>query len=136
MKARLPGERPRRPDRVGDLVRQVLSELFLRGLKDPRVAAGMVTITSVDVSPDLRHARIWVSALGDEAGRAAALAGLRSASGWLRRELGRNIRTKRTPELQFLPDPSLATANRIEGLIAELYASGHGPAEEEEEEEP
>jgi len=123
------GDKPRRTDRVGDLVRQVLSELLVRGVKDPRVAAGFVTITGVDVSPDLRHARVYVSALGDEAAREAALAGLRSAAGWLRRELGRRIHTKYTPELTFSRDPSIETARRVESLLADLQV------EEDEEQE-
>ena len=125
------GDKPRRADRVGDLVRQVLSELLLRGVKDPRVAAGFVTVTDVDVSPDLRHARVYISTLGDDAARKAALAGLTSAAGWLRRELGRQIHTKYTPELTFMRDPSFETASRVESLLADLDAEDEADQEDE-----
>ncbi len=126
-------EGSRRVDRVADLVREVLSDLLVKGVKDPRVSAALVTVTDVDVSPDLRHARVYVSTLGDEAAQEAGLAGLRSAAGYLRRELGRHLHTKYTPELHFDRDPSLAAAARVEELLTELREADEAPPPQEDE---
>ena len=122
----------RRTERVGDLVRNVLSELILRGIKDPRVAGALVTVTGVDVSPDLRHAQVFVSSPDDRV--EAAIAGLESAAGWLRRELGRRIQTKYTPELHFSRDASIAEGARIERMLSEL--EGDPPVDPGLDEEP
>lgn len=110
----------RRIDRVGDLVRAALSEILLRGLKDPRVRAGFVTVTEVEVSPDLRHAHVWVSIIGDEDAYEQALAGLEAAAGYLRRELGQRISTKYTPALRFSRDLSAEQGAYIEQKLAGL----------------
>lgn len=114
------GERSRRLDRVGDLVRGALSEVFVRGLKDPRVAAGLVTVTGVDVSPDLRHADVWVSVIGDDEQRQAAMQGLESAGGYLRRELGQRIQTKYTPALRFRRDVTAEQGAWVERTLSGL----------------
>jgi ribosome-binding factor A len=108
----MPSERLRR---VNEAVRQVLSDAITRDLKDPRI--GFVTVTAVDTSPDLRHARVHVSVLGPEAERAASLDGLRSAHGFLQRKVAGELRLKHTPTLDFLYDESVDRGMRISELI-------------------
>ena len=103
--------------RVNESVRQVLSE-SVGELKDPRI--GFVTITGVDTSPDLRHARVFVSVLGSDEKRAASLAGLEAAHGVLQSRLARELRMKRTPQLAFEYDPSVERGVRMTQLIDEL----------------
>ncbi len=104
--------------KVGKLAQEVLGEAIQR-LKDPRI--GFVTVTQVRVSPDLRHARVFVSVLGDEDERAATLAGLRSAAPHLRAELGHEMRIRFTPELEFELDHTPEEAERIERLLRRLH---------------
>ena len=101
--------------RVNEAVREVLSARIAEGLNDPRI--GFVTLTSVDTSSDLRHARVYVSVLGDGAERADTLAGLGSAHGLLQQAIGRELRMKRTPTLQFVFDESIDRGMRITELL-------------------
>ena len=101
--------------RVNEAVREVLSARIAEGLKDPRI--GFVTVTSVETSPDLRHARVFVSVLGDEDERAASLAGLASSHGVLQAQLARELRMKRTPTLKFEYDASVDHSMRISELL-------------------
>ena len=103
--------------RVNESVRQVLSEA-VGGLKDPRI--GFVTITGVETSPDLRHARVFVSVLGTERKRTQTLAALQAAHSVLQAQLARELRLKRTPQLAFEYDPSVERGVRISQLIDEL----------------
>ena len=103
--------------RVNESVRQVLSEALLE-LKDPRI--GFVTVTGVQTSADLRHARVYVSVLGSERKRVRALAGLEAAHGVLQARLGRELKMKRTPQLAFEYDPSVERGVRMTKLIDEL----------------
>src|SRR5437879_1377361 len=103
--------------RVNESVRQVLAEALLE-LKDPRI--GLVTVTGVQASPDLRHATVYVSVLGSEKKRAASLRGLEAAHGVLQARLGRELRMKRTPQLAFEYDPSVERGVRMTQLIDEL----------------
>ena len=107
----------RRPAQVGEAIQRELSELLLRDLKDPRL--GFVTIMGVEVSPDLKHARVFVSALGSDEEQQASMAALESARGWLRHELGQRMDLRYTPELQFRADHTTATADRINRLLQE-----------------
>jgi ribosome-binding factor A len=116
----------KRTDRVGALLKSALAELLLREVKDPRVR--MVTVTGVDVSPDLKHARVFVSALGDDATRARSLAGLASARAYLQSHAGRKIGLRFTPELRFELDPSFAAGERVEQLLRELHPPGAPPS--------
>ncbi len=95
-------------NRIGRINEEIQKELsaLLRTLKDPRVQGGMVTITHVDTTTDLRYARIFVSVL-DKQQEKDVLRGLKSAAGYLRRELGAAIRLRYTPELQFVADDSI-----------------------------
>ena len=101
--------------RVDEAVRQVLSDAVTQDLQDPRI--GFVTMTSVKTSPDLRHARVYVSVLGNDAERAATLAGLQSAHGALQRRLARELRMKRTPTLEFLYDETTYRAMHLEEIL-------------------
>ncbi|MDX6526613.1 MAG: ribosome-binding factor [Gaiellales bacterium] len=103
--------------RVNESVRQVLSEAIGQ-LKDPRI--GFVTITGVETSSDLRHARVYLSVLGAERKRAQTLVGLEAARVLLQAQLGRELRMKRTPQLAFEYDPSVERGVRMTKLIDEL----------------
>jgi ribosome-binding factor A len=103
--------------RVNESVRQVLSEAVGQ-LKDPRI--GFVTVTGVETSPDLRHARVFVSVLGAEGRRAQTLARLQAAHSVLQAQLARELRLKRTPQLAFEYDPSVERGVRMTKLIDEL----------------
>src|SRR5690348_2980479 len=103
--------------RVNESVRQVLAEA-LPELKDPRI--GLVTVTGVDTAPDLRHATVYVSVLGNERKRKATLRGLDAAHGLLQSQLARQLRMKRTPQLTFEYDPSVERGVRMSQLIDEL----------------
>ena len=103
--------------RVNESVRAVLAEAVLE-LKDPRI--GLVTVTSVDTSPDLRYATVYVSVLGSERKRAASLRGLDAAHGLLQARLARRLRMKRTPQLTFEYDPSVERGVRMSQLIDDL----------------
>jgi ribosome-binding factor A len=103
--------------RVNESVRQVLSEAVGR-LKDPRI--GFVTVTGVQTSPDLRHARVFVSVLGSERKRTQTLQGLQAAHAVLQAQIARELRMKRTPQLAFEYDPSVERGVRMTKLIDEL----------------
>ena len=103
--------------RVNEAVREVLSVAIGSELKDPRI--GFVTVTSVNTSPDLRHARVYVSVLGDEKQRAESLAGLASSSGYLQRRVATELRLKHTPQLDFEYDDSADRGMRISELLRE-----------------
>ncbi len=103
--------------RVNEAVREVLSVRIAEGLKDPRI--GFVTVTAVDTSTDLRHARVYVSVLGDEKEREATLEGLQSSHGVLQARIARELRMKRTPTLDFVYDDSIERGMRITELLDE-----------------
>jgi ribosome-binding factor A len=102
--------------RVDEAIREVLSDAVNQGLKDPRI--GFVTVTDVKTSPDLRHARVFVTVLGGDDVRAASLAGLQSAHGVLQRTVARELRMKRTPTLQFVYDDTTDRALHIEEILS------------------
>jgi ribosome-binding factor A len=103
--------------RVNEAVREVLSEAITTELKDPRV--GFVTVTAVDTSPDLRHAHVFVSVLGDDKQREESLAGLSSSHGYLQRRVASKLRLKNTPQLDFVYDESAERVMRISALLRE-----------------
>lgn len=103
--------------RVDEAMRAVLSDAIAKDLKDPRV--GFVTVTGVKTSPDLRHARVYVSVLGDDPERAASIDGLRSAHGFLQRRLATELTLKHTPSLTFEYDDSVDRGMRISRLLHE-----------------
>ena len=108
--------------RVNEAVREVVSE-GVGELKDPRI--GFVTVTGVETSPDLRHARVFVCVLGSEAKRKRTLAGLAAAHGVLQARLARELRMKRTPQLAFEYDPTVERGVRMTQLIDELAPEDH-----------
>lgn len=107
-----------RPERVSEEFREVLAEEIPK-LKDPRV--GFVTVTGVDVSPDLRRARIFYTVMGEDADRRSTAAGLRSARGHLRAVLGREVRLKFLPELDFEEDDTFERAQRVDELLQRIH---------------
>ena len=113
--------------RVDEAIRQVIGDAVAGELKDPRV--GFVTVTDVRTSTDLRHARVYVSVLGDRAEsstdvqRQASLEGLRSAHGFLQGRLATELRLKRTPKLEFFYDDTADRALRLDALIDEIGRS-------------
>ena len=119
-----------RTDRVGEEFREILAEEIQR-LKDPRI--GFVTVTGVDVSPDLKRARVYYTAYGDDRERKASEAGLRSATSHLRRELGRQIRLKVVPELEFEVDLSIETGERVDRLLETVARAHEGEPRKDED---
>lgn len=108
----------RRPEQVAEIVRQVLAEAVTREVRDPRV--GLVTLTRVSVSGDLSHATVFVMAPGEEDEKLRALEGLKSAAGFLRGKVARELATRTIPELHFELDRGLEHAARINAMLAEL----------------
>ncbi|HUZ89242.1 MAG TPA: 30S ribosome-binding factor RbfA [Candidatus Acidoferrales bacterium] len=116
-----------RTDQVGAQVREEIMEIIRRDLKDPRI--GFVSLTGIRMSPDLRSARIRVSVLGDEKAQADSLAGLRSARGLIRRELGRRLQNlKFAPELRFELDQSIEYSARISQRLREVLPPAPTPS--------
>jgi ribosome-binding factor A len=109
-----------RPDRVGEAIRDELSQLLAREVQDPGV--GFITLTRVKVSPDLQVARVYYTTLGDEQARRDTAKALRRATPFLRRQLGQRIRLRRVPEIDFFYDESIAQGDRIEQILQELKA--------------
>ncbi|HVO27522.1 MAG TPA: 30S ribosome-binding factor RbfA [Candidatus Margulisiibacteriota bacterium] len=110
----------RRADRVAEAVREVIAELLLRDIKDPRI--GMITLTSVAFSDDLKHARVYFSCVGDSAVRERSLTGLRSAAGFIRSQVTRRLKLRYAPDLTFVFDPSLEAADRVATLLKDARA--------------
>ena len=117
-----------RPARVGQLIQQLLGAILAKGLRDPRL--GFVTITGVKVSPDLRDARVYWTCHGTEAERKETGKGLESAKGYLRRELGRDLELRVTPQLGFTYDEAIDRGDRIEQLLREVKQQDQGRAGE------
>jgi ribosome-binding factor A len=117
----------RRPDRVAEAIREEIATFLSEGAKDPRIV-GLVTVTGVDVTRDLRHARVFVSVLGSEEEKKATFEGLASVAGHLRSVVGRALRLRLAPEIAFRPDQSVAHAARIETLLEQIRREGEGNA--------
>ncbi len=109
-----------RTERVDELLRQEIGLILAREAKDPRI--GFATITEVETTPDLRHARVWVSVIGSEAEREETLVALQHAMHFVRRELGTRLRLRRIPELHVRLDDSIERGTRVLHLIQELEA--------------
>jgi ribosome-binding factor A len=110
----------RRVSRVSALIKREVSQMLLSEIKDDRVGAGMVSVTDVNVSGDLQHAKIFVSIYGSAEAKAETMEGLKSSQGFVRRELGQRIRLRRTPEVVFLEDLSLERGDRMINLINQI----------------
>src|SRR4051794_10569258 len=115
-----------RPERVADQIRSEVASMLAREVHDPGI--GFVTITRVQVTPDLQHARIHYTALGDDKARTNTAKALGRAAAFLRRQIGSRLRLRRVPELEFLYDGSVAGQDRIEQLLNNIRAGGSGGA--------
>lgn len=107
----------RRADRVGEAIREEIATFLTESAKDPRIV-GFVTVTGVDVTSDLRHARVFVSVMGSDAEKESTFEGLASAASHLRSRVGRALQLRVAPEIQFREDESVQRAARIESLLA------------------
>ncbi|HET6371005.1 MAG TPA: 30S ribosome-binding factor RbfA [Nitrospiria bacterium] len=107
----------KRTERVNDLVRMEVAEILMRKVKDPRI--GFVTVTGVDVSDDLQHAKVFVS-VPEDRDRKKILSALSKASGYVRTELGKRLKLRYTPELNFLPDDAYLRSQHVLELLDEL----------------
>src|SRR2546430_12730478 len=110
-----------RPDRVADQIRGELANLLARDVHDPGI--GFVTLTRVQVSPDLQVARVFYTVLGDAKARESSARALGRAATFLRRQIGSRLRLKRSPELRFIYDDSVAGQDRIEQLLNEIHGA-------------
>jgi ribosome-binding factor A len=118
----------RRADRVAEAIREEVATFLTEGVKDPRVV-GLVTVTGVDVTHDLRYARVFVSVMGTDEERKTTFEGLGSLAPHLRSRLARTLRLRFAPELEFRNDPSIEHAARIESLLAQLRDDQTSPDE-------
>lgn len=109
----------RRTDRINELFREEISELLLRHVKDPRIS-GLITITAVENSEDMRHAKVYISVMGTEEERTSALAGLQAAAGFIRHELVERLSLRRVPELSFIRDDSIERGARVLQIMHDL----------------
>ena len=113
-----------RPERVADQIRSEIALLLTREVHDPGM--GFVTLTRVQLSPDLQVARVLYTVLGDEKAKAATARALERAAPFLRRQIGGRLRLRRAPELRFIYDDSIAGQDRIEQLLKDIHAA-EGP---------
>jgi ribosome-binding factor A len=107
-------------ERVASLIRREVSELLQGGLRDERVGRGLVSVTTVEVAGDLQHCRIFVSVFGSDADRDQAMAGLHSATPFVKGELGRRLQLRRTPEVVFVLDRGIEQGSTVLGLLSQL----------------
>jgi len=121
----------RRVSRVSSLIKREVSLMLLSEIKDDRVGAGMVSVTDVDLSGDLQHAKIFVSIYGTPSAKAETMEGLKASIGFVRKELGQRVRLRRTPEVVFIEDISLERGDRTLRLINQV-TQPNSPSEEEE----
>ncbi len=110
----------RRVERVASLIRREVSELMVGGIKDERVSLGMVSVTSVEVAGDLQHCKIFVSIYGSDDDRRQAMEGLGSASAYVKGELGRRLKMRRTPEVVFVLDRGIEKGTSVLSLLNRL----------------
>ncbi len=114
----------KRSDKVAETIHEIICSVLSRGLNDPRI--GFVTITAVELCDDLSLAKIFFTVIGDEKAKKDTEAGLNSAKGFIRREVGKNLTIRHTPELLFKYDSSLDYASRIDSLLKEIGTEHDG----------
>lgn len=119
----------KRSERVGDLIKEEISRIIQYELKDPGI--GFLTITGVELSDDLKHAKIFYSVLGDEEAKKESSLALKRACGFIQHEIGRRLRLKYTPEIFFQFDPSAEYGARIETLIKKIHTSQRSTEEDQ-----
>jgi ribosome-binding factor A len=110
----------RRVERVSSLIKREVSQMLINGIKDDRVGAGMVSVTQVDVSGDLQHAKIFVSIYGTEAAKNETMEGLTACTPYVRKELAHRLSLRRAPEIRFVEDFSLEQGDRLISLINKI----------------
>jgi len=110
----------RRVERVAALIRREVSDLLTNGIRDERVQHGMISVTNVEVAGDLQHCKVFVSVFGSEEDRDLAMAGLMAASAYVKGELGRRLKLRRTPEVVFLLDRGLEKGGTVLSLLQQL----------------
>ena len=110
----------RRVARVSASIKREISQMLVSDIKDDRVGAGMVSVTAVDVSGDLQHAKVFVSIYGTEEAKTETMAGLAAATSYVRGELGRRMRLRRTPEIIFKEDVSFEQGTQVLNLLSQL----------------
>ncbi len=113
----------RRVEKVSSLIKREISQMLISDIKDDRVGAGMVSITHVNVSKDLQHAKIFVSIYGSEEAKSETMEGLEACKGFVRRELGHRISLRHTPEIRFIQDTSLEQGDRLINFINNIVPS-------------
>lgn len=125
----------RRVERVAELIKREVSQMLLNGIKDDRVGTGMVSVTDVNVSGDLQHAKIYVSIYGTQEAKAETMAGLKSATGYVRSELGSRVRLRRTPEVMFVEDDSIERGTNVLSLLNRIRSERETSSQQDKEEE-
>ncbi|KAF0221694.1 MAG: ribosome-binding factor [Geobacteraceae bacterium] len=114
----------KRSEKVAEAIHEMVSELLVKGLKDPRI--GFVTVTGVKVTDDLHLATVYFTVIGNDEEKKATEQGLNSARGFIRKEMGKSLRMRYVPDLVFKYDVSVAYGNRIESLIREIHTTEEG----------
>ncbi|MEB3229907.1 MAG: 30S ribosome-binding factor RbfA [Leptolyngbyaceae bacterium] len=110
----------RRVARVAELIKREVSQLLFSGIKDDRVGMGMVSVTRVDVSGDLQHAKVFVSIYGTEEAKLETMAGLKAATGFVRSTLGQRLRLRHTPLVVFIQDKGIEEGSKVLSLLNQL----------------
>jgi ribosome-binding factor A len=119
---------PRRRERLASVIEEVVSELLQREIRDPRVGAAMTSVTRVEVSADVRQAKIYVSVMGDEATRRETMRALEHASGFVRSKLGEELTIRHVPAITFQLDRSIEQGDQVLALINKMAAESAGTA--------
>ncbi len=120
-----------RPDKIAASIREIVSDLMLRRLKDPRI--GFASIVNVEVNRDLSIAKVYVSVLGSDEEKARTMEGLKSAQGLVRSEVSKALGIRHAPEIHFILDKGIEHSLRVSKLISEIKTSESGPEQEEPE---
>ncbi len=120
----------RRVAKVSASIKREISQMLVSDIKDDRVGAGMVSVTAVDVSGDLQHAKVFVSIYGTDDAKAETMAGLAAATSYVRGELGRRMRLRRTPEIIFKEDVSFEKGTEVLNLLSQLQHERHNVDED------
>ena len=113
----------RRIEKVSSLIKREISQMLINGIKDDRVGSGMVSITDVEMSGDLQHAKVFVSIYGTEAVQKETMEGLKACTSFVRKSLGQKIRLRHTPEIRFIQDSSLEKGDQLIKLIDRITPS-------------
>ena len=116
--------------RINGEVQKELSKIIQNEIKDPRIAP-MTSVVAVEVAPDLKTCKAWISVLGDEKAAAATLAGLKSAEGYIRRQLARSVNLRNTPEIRFILDQSIAYGVTMSKMIDDVVKADQGEERDE-----